>query len=206
MLNNEEVNSFYRGKLQEHGSNAKGMGWKDQSAQVIRFQQLLKIISTEPFTINDLGCGTGDLIHLLEERYRGKFRYHGYDILEEMVAGARMAFSEDEKVRFTKFDSYSEIAPADYTLSSGIFNVKNSVSDEKWKTFMLETLHAMNNSSMKGFAFNALTTYSDKEFMKPDLYYSDPLFFFDYCKKNFSRNVALLHDYEIYDFTILVRK
>jgi hypothetical protein len=29
---------------------------------------------------------------------------------------------------------------------------------------------------------------------------------FDLCKRRYSRNVALLHDYEIYEFTILVRK
>ncbi|MBM3138043.1 MAG: class I SAM-dependent methyltransferase, partial [Chloroflexi bacterium] len=29
---------------------------------------------------------------------------------------------------------------------------------------------------------------------------------FDYCKVNFSKNVALLHDYKLYDFTIIVRK
>jgi hypothetical protein len=42
--------------------------------------------------------------------------------------------------------------------------------------------------------------------MKPELYYADPLFMFDHCKKKFSKNVALLHDYEEFDFTIIVRK
>jgi len=42
--------------------------------------------------------------------------------------------------------------------------------------------------------------------MREDLYYADPCFIFDYCKRNFSRNVALLHDYELYEFTIIVRK
>jgi hypothetical protein len=26
------------------------------------------------------------------------------------------------------------------------------------------------------------------------------------CKRRFSRNVALLHDYDLYEFTVLVRK
>ena len=53
-----------------------------------------------------------------------------------------------------------------------------------------------------------LTRYSDADRMsqRPDLFFGDPLFFFDYCKRNFARNVALLHDYDLYDFTILVRK
>jgi hypothetical protein len=60
--------------------------------------------------------------------------------------------------------------------------------------------------SKKGFAFNILTGYSDPERQRADLYYADPLFFFDYCQKNFSRFVALLHDYPLYEFTILVKK
>jgi hypothetical protein len=64
----------------------------------------------------------------------------------------------------------------------------------------------MHEKSSKGFAFNALTKYSDEDKMQDYLFYSDPLYLFDYCKKHFSRNVALLHDYNQYDFTILVRK
>jgi len=64
----------------------------------------------------------------------------------------------------------------------------------------------MNKKSIKGFAFNMLTKYSDREYMKEYLYYADPLFIFDYCKRNFSKKVALIHDYELYEFTILVRK
>jgi hypothetical protein len=42
--------------------------------------------------------------------------------------------------------------------------------------------------------------------MRADLYYADPAQVFDYCKRRFSPNVALLHDYGLYEFTILVRK
>jgi hypothetical protein len=51
-----------------------------------------------------------------------------------------------------------------------------------------------------------LTKYSEKEFMRDNLYYADPLFIFDYCKKNFAKNIRLMHDYDLYEFTILVKK
>ena len=51
-----------------------------------------------------------------------------------------------------------------------------------------------------------VTSYSDPEFMRPDLYYADPRFLFDYCKRKLSRHVALLHDYGLYEFTVLVRQ
>ena len=94
----------------------------------------------------------------------------------------------------------------DYLVSSGIFNVKQAVSDKAWESYIIEVIRMFSQYARKGFAFNCLTKYSDEEYKKDYLYYADPLVLFDYCKRNFSKNVALLHDYNLYDFTILVRK
>jgi hypothetical protein len=51
-----------------------------------------------------------------------------------------------------------------------------------------------------------LTSYSDAEKMRDDLYYGDPLIFFDRSKRRHARNVALLHDYGLWEWTLLVRK
>jgi hypothetical protein len=51
----------------------------------------------------------------------------------------------------------------------------------------------MFQSCQKGIAFNAMSTYVD--FQVDDLYYSNPLAVFDFCKKNLSRKVTLKHDY-----------
>jgi hypothetical protein len=79
-------------------------------------------------------------------------------------------------------------------------------SNDEWREYALSTLGGIARLSERGFAFNMLTKYSDAERMRADLYYADPCFFFDYCKTRFSRQVALLHDYGLYEFTILVRK
>ena len=42
--------------------------------------------------------------------------------------------------------------------------------------------------------------------MKDYLFYADPCELFDFCKTRFSQNVALLHDYGLYEFTILVEE
>jgi len=42
--------------------------------------------------------------------------------------------------------------------------------------------------------------------MRDDLYYADPCLLFTYCKTRYSRNVALLHDYGLHEFTLFVRK
>ena len=101
--------------------------------------------------------------------------------------------------------SEEELEPADYTVASGIFNVKLDVSDEDWREYVLRTLETIGRLSSRGFAFNMLTSYSDADRMRPDLYYGDPGFFFDHVKRRYARNVALLHDYGLYEFTIIVR-
>ncbi|KAQ37574.1 hypothetical protein AJ39_03274, partial [Mycobacterium tuberculosis MD14844] len=63
-----------------------------------------------------------------------------------------------------------------------------------------------NAASRRGFSFNCLTSYSDASKMRDDLYYADPCALFDLCKRRYSKSVALLHDYGLYEFTILVRK
>jgi hypothetical protein len=108
---------------------------------------------------------------------------------------------------FCSFSSQeTELNPVDYAVESGIFNIRLEYSYDEWTGYVIQTLQRMNSLSRKGFAFNMLTSYSDPPYMKPHLYYADPCYYFDYCKRHFSRNVALLHDYNLYDFTILVKK
>ena len=101
--------------------------------------------------------------------------------------------------------SVDELEPAEYTVASGIFNVKLDVSDQDWREYVVETLESIARLSTRGFAFNMLTSYSDPEKMRADLYYGDPTFFFDHVKRLHARNVALLHDYGLYEFTIVAR-
>jgi len=58
--------------------------------------------------------------------------------------------------------------------------------------------------SRKGLAFNMLSIYGNKRIR--DLYYADPRPFFDFCMRELSPNVTLLHDYPLQEWTILVRR
>jgi hypothetical protein len=97
-------------------------------------------------------------------------------------------------------------AAADYGVASGIFNVRMTRTDAEWYDYLQATLDALDRSSRHGFAFNCLTSYSDEDKKRSHLYYADPGQLFDVCKRRYSRQVALLHDYGLYEFTILVRK
>jgi SAM-dependent methyltransferase len=175
-------------------------------AQESRFEQLLKIINEKSnFSINDVGCGYANLFDYLKLQGFQDFRYYGSDISEEMIKKS-LSLHVTDNIEIKLIKSISEIKVSDYSLASGLFNSIRSASLEDWSNYITESLIQMNQKSLRGFAFNMLTSYSDEERKRDDLYYGDPLFYFDYCKKNFSNNIALLHDYDMYDFTILVRK
>lgn len=185
---------------------AQQVGWKNDSSQNRRFRQLVKVLpEIGALSINDLGCGLGALLEYLQ-RHNYETDYAGYDVIPEMIEQARRKFKLEKGVYFEAIEHAREMREADYSVASGIFNVRGEKSNDSWLEHMLETIGVMNEKSRDGFAFNALTSYSDAHLMVDELYYADPCFMFDYCKRNFSRDVALLHDYQEYDFTIIVRK
>jgi SAM-dependent methyltransferase len=198
------VQQYYDEKIQAHGPTPRGVDWNSPESQQMRFLQLLKVIDgTGPFTINDFGCGYGALADYIQKRGQS-FVYCGFDISDHMIARAEELHSAVTHVSFVSRES--DLPENDYTVASGIFNVKLNTPAVDWEKYIIETLGTINVLSRKGFAFNVLTRYSDAEFMRPDLYYADPLFLFDYCKTKFSRLVSLIHDYPLYEFTIQVRK
>jgi SAM-dependent methyltransferase len=199
----ESLDRYYERTLDEHGPTARGVDWPSAESQELRFRQLLRVCEGHArFSINDYGCGYGALAeHLLDDGRDCDYR--GYDVSERMVELARERNPRPGRFQFVADES--ELPESDFTVASGLFNLRLDVDDGAWTEYVLHTLGSLNRLSRLGFAFNMLTKYSDPERMRPDLYYGDPCLFFDHCKRNFSRNVALLHDYGLYEFTILVR-
>lgn len=203
-FNFQQVKSYFDQRIREHGASPRGADWNSEGAQNARFDQLLKVIEgDQPFSILDFGCGYGALAdYLVEKGYQAD--YYGFDILESAIEMAHQAHAG--KSQRTFFSDKEQLPACDYTVASGTFNFRGVQSFEAWTRLVLDELEVFNRLSRKGFASNFLTKYSDAEKMRPDLYYADPLFLFDHCKRNFSKNVALLHDYRLYDFTLIVRK
>ena len=199
-----EISRYYAGKLAAHGASAQGVDWNGAESQRLRFDQLLRVCGPESeLQINDLGCGYGAFFDYLRSLGR-KCDYLGVDISEAMIAKAKALHAGQPGCRFLAGQRADR--QADYTVASGIFSVRLSAGDGEWHAHLLRTLDEMDAGSRRGFAFNCLTKYSDAGHMKDYLFYADPCELFDFCKQRFSRNVALLHDYGLYEFTILVRK
>ena len=201
----DEVAAYYTEKLAEHGDTPRGVDWNGEESQMVRFAQLCKIIDPEMpnFSLNDLGCGYGALLDYLQDKH-ATCTYLGVDVSHEMIKAAEQRYAAAGQVRFITAAEPDVVA--DYGLASGIFNVRLERSDAEWFDYLQATLDVLDRSSSLGFAFNCLTSYSDEDKRRDYLYYADPCRLFDLCKRRYSRHVALLHDYGLYEFTILVRK
>jgi len=199
-----DVAQYYSEKLATHGETPQGVDWNGVEGQELRFAQLCKVIAGgERFSANDLGCGYGAFFDYLRARHAG-VTYAGWDVSADMVTAAQARHAGAPNASFGV--AAEPRTAADYGFASGIFNVRLQADEGDWKQYIRQTLDALDRSSTRGFAFNCLTSYSDAEKMRDYLHYADPCELFDYCKRRYSRNVALLHDYGLYEFTILVRK
>lgn len=197
------VADLYSAGVKEHGLSSKSVGWKDPGQQLLRFDKLTEVIdgSEGAFTVNDLGCGYGAMFTYLDSRYGRQITgFRGYDICQDMLTAAA-AHVRDPRAAFMESGMLGK--EADYSFVSGTFNVRMQADEAHWQSFIEDSIRNLAECSRLGFAFNLLSTYVD--WKEDHLYYGDPLYFFDFCKRNVSRNVSLLHDYPLYEWTIYVR-
>ena len=151
----------------------------------------------------DVGCGYGALLDTIRQRGLA-LDYRGFDISADMVAAARARHAGDLAAVFST--EPTALRPAAYAVASGIFNVKLHHDAADWQDYVWATVQSLHEAGTHGFAFNMLSTYSDPERRRDTLHYADPLEVFDRCKRQFSPRVSLLHDYPLFEFTIVVRK
>ena len=199
-----DVAKYYTERLTQFGQTPMGVDWNGEEGQQLRFKQLCKIIdSRDYFSINDIGCGYGAFHDYLSSAYQS-FVYTGVDISAEMINAAQERHQADSRAKFCIGSAPAETA--DYGMASGVFNVRLTRSDAEWASYVEATIDTLHETSSAGFAFNCLTSYSDEDRKRNYLYYANPCQLFDFCKRRYSRHVALIHDYGLYEFTILVRK
>jgi SAM-dependent methyltransferase len=198
----DRIAEFYSKKLRQHGARPAGVSWSSPEAQELRFTQLLRLVGSDrAASINDYGCGYGALAaRLRRDGYTGD--YVGYDVSREMVRVAADLHKDLPRCRFTMIQS--ELPRADYTLASGIFHIRLDFPVEAWERHVRETTEHLAEVSSKGFAFNLLSAGGDNAHSE-GLFYADPARWLTFGLRRFPRRVALLHDYALGEFTVVVR-
>lgn len=196
------VADYYTGKVRQHGAIPAGVDWNSEAGQILRFENLAKLwdAGAGPGRVDDYGCGYGAFFSFLAQQGRA-VDYLGLDISAEMIALAQQRHGAERFVVGSRSPRQ-----ADYAVASGIFNVRLETPVAAWEKHVEDTLDALHAHTTRGFAFNCLTSYSDPEKRRSDLYYGDPCRYFDLCKRRYAKDVSLLHDYGLYEFTVLVKK
>lgn len=198
----DRVAAYYSDKVQLHGATALGVDWKDEEGQNRRFDQLLLVLGeNKRGTLAEIGCGYGALAAYMTKRGL-QFDYTGCDISANMLAAAADFCKDIDNVAFERGTRPSRAH--DFVVASGIFNVRFDFDERTWSQFIWDTIDAMASAANKGIAVNFLTSHSDADRKRPDLWYADPGEVLNKCVERYGRRVTVAHDYGMYEFTVRV--
>jgi SAM-dependent methyltransferase len=186
-----------------HGATAWGADWSSFITQEVRFAQLLNLCDfSAPFSLNDVGCGYGALIPYLAKYHpETEIDYLGFDVSPSMIQHA-MEFRWDLR-NATALVADTCPRVADYSVASGVFNVKLDHPLDLWKCCIERTLRDMHGASRRGFAVNFMAPSSSAT---PELHYwTLPKPWIAFCKNELGSSVEVLADYGLREFTLLAR-
>ena len=198
---------IYHHRVKRYGADPKGVYWRHQFGQYLRFELLLGLIPKDRaarggLVLNDLGCGYGAFFDVIRKRtFLRDGLYIGYDICETMVdmAGRRI---RDPRARFVQ--SAVACFMADYSFVSGTYNMKLEADDDSWNAYVKESLRQLWSCSRSGLAFNMLDVSGKTE--DTGLYYADAGEFTEFCRREMSPDVTLVDNSPLDEWTVLVRR
>jgi SAM-dependent methyltransferase len=200
------TSKYYGAKVDRHGPTPRGVDWNCAATQDLRFLQLLKVCGTRRvFSLNDVGCGYGAMLaYILKRHPRVRLDYLGIDLSEQMIRHAKRVWSNRPDVRFVHGDRGSRIA--DYSIGSGIFNVRLGHPRRVWERLVADTLLAMRDTSRIAFAVNFMAPLSDdNRAAEPNLYRTPPERWVDFCERRLCCSVEITQGYGLREFTLSAR-
>jgi SAM-dependent methyltransferase len=198
-----QVEAYYAAKVARHGATPLGVDWSCRATQELRFVQLLRLCDfAVPFSLNDLGCGYGALVAYLGWRHPGAaVDYLGVDLAPAMVRRARRRHA-GAGTRFAVGRRCPRVA--DYTVASGIMNVKLGQPRAVWEAFVAATLGEMRRASRRGFAVNFMAEAPPGS--EPEgLYRTAPEPWARFCERELGCAVEVRDGYGLREFTLLAR-
>lgn len=203
-----DVGRYYGDKIRRHGATPSGVDWTCEMSQRLRFAQLVKVCDFDtageaPVSINDLGCGYGALLaHLDDKHPEAQIDYLGVDVAPEMIEAARRLWRGRAGAAFAVGEAPER--RADYTLTSGVFNVTVGHARAAWERHIASTLRLMASVSRKGIAFNLiLMRPGDPE--EGPLHHADPDQWAAFMEDDLGWRAETLRNYGQPEATILAR-
>jgi hypothetical protein len=119
-----------------------------------------------------------------------------------MIRHARRLWRGAPNVRFERGTCGPE--KADYTVASGIFNVRLAQPEATWTRFVESTLAEMRASSRLGFAVNFMAAIPGRE-PRAGLYRTRPERWMRHCAEELGVEAELVQGYGMREFTLVLR-
>ena len=197
------VDNYYSGIARRYRATPRGVDWASAATQYLRFVQLLKLCDFDvPFSLNDFGCGYGALLEFLAFRHPGAdVAYRGIDVSKIMIDTARNRWAARPQTTFEHNSRCTAIA--DYSIASGVCNVRLGHPLTAWEAYVTSILGDLRATSRLGFAVNFMLP-RDGQLMENELYRTDPDRWTAHCTE-LGCTVETVRDYGMHEFTLLMR-
>ena len=199
------VAGYYGERLRRFGATPLGVDWPHRPNQELRLLQLLRLCDfSAPCSLNDVGCGYGALRGLLSRRQRrAQIDYLGTDVSAAMVAAARRRWRRRADCAFEVAAGATRVA--DYSLASGIFNVKLDCPLPDWEALVARTLDNLRRHSRLGYGVNFIDPPAPGQASPPELYRPPAEQWLAHLARHQPDcDVALLRGYGLPEYTLWV--
>lgn len=182
------------GKYGDH--DVRALNWSSEESQFHRFLILTQIGNLDFCSVLDAGCGFGDFVPHLRNRFPNMI-YTGLDLNPEFVAVCKERYPTEEFIQGNLLEPL--IDSYDYVLASGTFGY----AIEDYRNQYFECIRNLFNACHKGVAINLLNARGHD----PDPLYAtfDPIDVHLFAMELTNRFI-LRQDYYDHDMTLYLYK
>lgn len=201
----KRLGRYYDRFSKHYGGDYRALCWTSAESQKRRFDVIEAFLS-DRVSINDVGCGHGDLlVYLAEEKGKTITHYWGYDLSRRVLNNVPEHIQSRKEVSFYHISGPQLLHTADYSIASGIFNTNFRLSLRSWHlTSFEEVLSGMWAKSAQGIIFNILTRQSKESY--DGLFYFDQSYVEDFIANNFTDKFEVKSNYDPVDVTFFASK
>ena len=189
--NNETVKR-YIARFNKYGVSKDTLGWF-KGKQDLRYRALLQKIPTSIESITDIGCGFGDGIEHIYEKFPTA-QIIGVDLVNEFVEHCKTRYPDCE---FKAGDYVDILTKTDAVIASGVFNHNTGTSYEDIDNL----IQICKDLKVNYLAFDLLS--NNVEFKTDTNHYSDPAEIIRIINK-YTRRYFVSHLEQPFEFTAFI--
>ena len=192
--NEKETVARYRARLKKYGHSKETLGWF-KGKQDIRYRALIKDIPADISSIIDVGCGFGDGIPYIAEKFTD-LHYTGIDMVPEFIENAKARFQQHDFVcgDYIKFEPKKRLGAI---IASGIFNHNTTTNYQDVE----QLIKYCKQVEFRYLAFDVMSNIVD--FKNKGNFYHDPTEIIGIITKH-SRRFKLSHLEQPFEYTIFI--